>query len=50
MRITFTRNLGMLLLAAWLIITGLGEFGLRLPGLIMGILAIAAGVLILLGR
>ena len=48
-----TRNLGMLLLAIWLILTGLipllnlGFSGLHL---IMAILAIAAGVLIAVGR
>jgi len=52
MKIALTRNLGMLLLAIWLIITGLMSFGLNFPGLgvIMGILAIAAGVCILIGR
>lgn len=47
------QNLGMLLLAIWLILTGLiALFGLSFQGLplIMGILAIVAGVLILLGR
>ena len=48
-----TKNLGMLLLAIWLILYGLSALlGLSFQGLplIMGILAIAAGVLILLGR
>jgi hypothetical protein len=48
-----TKNLGMLLLAIWLIMTGLiALLSLSFQGLplIMGILAIAAGVLILLGR
>jgi hypothetical protein len=48
-----TKNLGMLLLGIWLILTGLiALLGLSFQGLplIMGILAIAAGVLILLGR
>lgn len=47
------QNLGMLLLAIWLILTGLiALLGLSFQGLplIMGILAIAAGILILLGR
>lgn len=46
-------KIGMLLLAIWLILTGLrGIIGLSFEGLdlIMGILAIAAGALILLGR
>ncbi len=48
-----TQNLGMLLLAIWLIVTGLvALLGLSFSGLplILAILAIAAGVLILIGR
>jgi hypothetical protein len=48
-----TRNLGMLLLAVWLIATGLIPLlNLSFSGLgtIMAILAIAAGVLIIVGR
>ncbi len=47
-----TRNLGMLLLAIWLIVTGLLAFVPSLAGLgtLLDVLAIAAGVLILLGR
>jgi len=48
-----TKNLGMLLLAIWLILTGLIallSFSFQGLSLIMAILAIAAGVLILLGR
>jgi hypothetical protein len=47
-----TRNLGMLLLAIWLIAWGLIALIPALSGLslILAILAIAAGVLILLGR
>jgi uncharacterized membrane protein YeaQ/YmgE (transglycosylase-associated protein family) len=47
------QNLGMLLLAIWFILTGLiALFSLSFQGLpvLMGILALAAGVLILLGR
>jgi hypothetical protein len=47
------RNLGMLLLAAWLILTGLIPLlNLSFSGLgtVMAILAIAAGVLIVAGR
>ena len=48
-----TRNLGMLLLGIWLVITGLMPF-LHIPfanmGLILSVLAIAAGSFILLGR
>jgi fatty acid desaturase len=48
-----TRNIGMLLLAIWLILYGLiAVLGLSFAGLgvIMGLLAIAAGIFILLGR
>jgi len=48
-----TKNTGMLLLGIWLVLTGLLQIGLfAIPGLgsIMALLAIAAGVLILLGR
>ena len=48
-----TKNLGFLLLSIWLILTGLLELvkiNFSALPLIMAILAIAAGVLILLGR
>jgi hypothetical protein len=48
-----TKNLGLLLLAIWLILIGLIallSFSFQGLDLIMAILAIAAGVLILLGR
>lgn len=53
MTVHVTRSVGMLLLAIWLILTGL--FSLLSVsfagfGVIMAVLAIAAGVLILLGR
>ena len=53
MAMRLTRNLGMLLLAVWLILGGLIPLlHLSFSGgsTIMAILAIAAGVLILLGR
>ena len=52
MKFTFTRNIGMLLLAIWLVLTGLAAFIPALGGLgiIFALLAIAAGVFILLGR
>jgi len=49
----FTKNIGMLLLSIWLILYGLiALFSLSFNGLgvIMGLLAIAAGIFILLGR
>lgn len=47
----FTNNLGFLLLAIWLILTGLAQF-VALGDLtaIMNVLALIAGVLILMGR
>jgi hypothetical protein len=48
-----TKNLGMLLLAIWLIVTGALPFvqvSFAHTGLILSALAVAAGVLILLGR
>ena len=48
-----TKNLGMLLLGIWLIVTGLIPLlNLSLAGLgtLMAVLAIAAGALILVGR
>lgn len=53
MRMKITKNLGMLLLSIWLIVAGLITLlGLTFNGLplLMAILAIAAGVLILIGR
>lgn len=46
-----TKNLGMLVLAIWLILTGLIAF-VPISGLspVLAILAIVAGILILLGR
>jgi hypothetical protein len=51
-RIKFTRNIGMLLLAIWLIAWGLISLIPALGGLavVLAILAIAAGVFILIGR
>ena len=47
-----TRNIGMLLLAVWLILTGLAAFIPVLAGLgvVLAILAIVAGIFILLQR
>jgi hypothetical protein len=51
MAITATRNLGMLLLAIWLILSGIsGLVAVGLPGPLMAVLALLAGVLILAGR
>ena len=53
MPIKINRNLGMLLLAIWLILEGLVSLlGLTFSGIgmLLGILAVAAGVAILLGK
>ena len=45
------RNMGMLLLGIWLILTGLsGVVALGLPPAVMAVLALIAGVLVLVGR
>ncbi len=51
MAVKLNKNLGMLLLAVWLIATGLSAF-VSLGGLstVLAIVAIAAGVLLLIGR
>jgi len=50
MAIRMTRGAGMLLLAIWLILTGIGGFAaLAIPGVLMAALALIAGILILVG-
>jgi hypothetical protein len=47
----FTKNIGMLLLAVYLILAGLGLLlAFVIPSVLMGILAVAAGVFILIGK
>jgi hypothetical protein len=51
MAVTFQRNVGMLLLAIWLILYGVsGMVALGLPAPLMAVLALLAGILILVGR
>lgn len=51
MSVKVTKNIGMILLAAWLILTGLMQLvTFPIPAMVMAVLAIAAGVLILLNR
>jgi hypothetical protein len=51
MAFRFQRNIGMLLLAIWLILYGLaGMIALVLPAPTMAVLALLAGILILAGR
>ncbi len=47
-----TKNLGMLLLAIYLILVGIGLLvhTIVIPAVVMGILALAAGILILIGK
>ncbi|HUE86169.1 MAG TPA: hypothetical protein VMO26_08830 [Vicinamibacterales bacterium] len=50
MAIRTTRSVGMLLLGIWLILTGVAAFmTVPIPPVVMGALAVIAGVLILLG-
>ena len=50
MKLRVTRGAGILLLAIWLILTGLDGFvGLPIPNVFMASLAILAGILLLLG-
>lgn len=48
----FTKNTGMLLLGIWLVVTGLLAFVPAIAGIevVMAVLAILAGVFILIGR
>ena len=49
--VTLTRSAGMLLLGIWLILTGLGAFAaLPIPAVVSGVIALLAGILILIGR
>ena len=50
MAVRVTRSAGMLLLAIWLILSGLAGFAaLPIPGVLMAALALIAGVLLLVG-
>ncbi len=48
----FTKNIGMLLLAIYLILIGIMALvpSLAIPAIVMGILALIAGILILIGK
>jgi len=51
MAVRFANNVGMLLLAIWLILTGISGFvALGLPSPLLAVLALLAGILILVGR
>ena len=49
---SITRNIGMLLLAIYLILVGVGHLvaGFAIPVVLMGVLALVAGVFILIGK
>ena len=50
-RMNITKNLGMLLLAIYLILAGITLlFHITIPTIVMGVLALAAGILILIGK
>ncbi|MDO8679376.1 MAG: hypothetical protein Q7R30_12545 [Acidobacteriota bacterium] len=51
MAVNIQKNMGMLVLAIWLILYGLmGVVAFALPAPIMSVLALLAGILILVGR
>jgi len=51
MSVKMTKSIGMILLAIWLILTGLMQLvAIPIPEIAMSILAIAAGALILISR
>jgi hypothetical protein len=52
MNIRLTQRLGFLLLGIWLVLTGLSGLGLSFPslGIILALLALAAGIVILIDR
>jgi hypothetical protein len=51
MAVQLTRNVGMLLLGIWLILTGIGVLvSLPIPGIVTSVIALLAGILILIGR
>jgi hypothetical protein len=51
MAVRVTRNAGMLLLAIWLILTGISGFAaIPVPGVLLAALALISGVLILVNR
>lgn len=51
-RMRFTNNVGMILLSIYLILVGITALfgGVAIPPIVLGILALAAGIFILIGR
>jgi len=52
MRVVFTKNVGMLLLGTWLILFGLAGYVplIAALGILINVLAVSAGIFILMGR
>ncbi|HSW93451.1 MAG TPA: hypothetical protein VLJ15_03755 [Gammaproteobacteria bacterium] len=52
MKIDFPRNIGFILLAIYLILVGIAALvpALAIPGIVDGIIALVAGIFILIGR
>jgi len=51
MALRMTRSAGMLVLGIWLLLTGInGLVALPIPGIVMAVLALLAGILILIGQ
>ncbi len=46
----FNSSVGFILLAIYLIAVGLTYFGIAIPAIILGLLALISGILILIGR
>ncbi len=47
----FTKNIGMLLLAIYLILIGIMSIaGVAIPPILLGVLALLAGIMILIGK
>ncbi len=52
MAIAFTRNIGFILLAIYLILVGVTTIvpGLAIPPIVFGVIALVAGIFILIGK
>lgn len=52
MKIDFPRNIGFILLAIYLILVGITALvpGLTIPSIVEGVIALVAGIFILIGR
>lgn len=50
MAFAFTSNIGLLLLAIFLIVYGIAGLGVAIPGIILAVLALISGIFILIGK